>query len=130
MSVGLTGEPGLGGSEGCKGELVWFTGVERDVDGPAIITSGAGALVSCETIGLGADADTSFSAFDDTGGTAGDTALDDNILARICAARSAANAKVLRRNSIRASSCLIFLTKSFTSPGLIAKWSKSKCAMG
>lgn len=90
---------GLAGSEGWRGAgaaVVAGRGAGDDVAGAAV--------ESCDGV---------------DGAGAGDAAADAaTALALACAIRSAALASAFLRISILASSCLIFLTQSCTSPGL------------
>jgi len=107
---GFVGEPGFGGSEGWRGEFAEpddgpFIGrgecsvVEETSIGDSLLVIGFGSLLSL------------------VGGT-NVAAFAAAAFAFACASRSAVFVRVFFLSSIRASSCLIFFTKSLTLPGL------------
>ena len=94
-TTGFDGEPGLGGREGCRGELI------NPVEGRGVVKvdgvgSGRGAELSTLTTGGG----TGFAA------------------AALALARADILSSLFCRSAIFPSSNLIFFTKSLTSPGL------------
>ena len=110
----VAGEPGLGGSDGCMGEL------------PAAGTGrGAARFVLDVVSGPEPDSSGFVSSFDsDTtieGGAFAGVLLAlaaEAMAAALFLARAAIFSSLCLRILIRASSCLIFFTKSFTSPAL------------
>lgn len=100
-------EPGFGGRDGCKGEL-GITGTANKLG-----REDGSTFVSAAGVGVGAEAGGSCVAAVDSW-----EAMAAAALARAWAKRSAFFMSCFLRISIRASSCLTFLTKSLTSPGL------------